>query len=233
MVQTTEALDHEWNTDYAHTEPGSLALERWADEHPELEGMCDLECVLTARRDPARSDGIMTALGCLASIDPLAARTLFQAMLPGLVDLALRRFSDHPDAVEEIMPIAWTRVSTYPASRPGSVPGNILLDVTKRYLQSRDAIAPDFELLTVDPGSEMTAPSAEEVVMNSSMLLDIERAARRGVITERAFDVIVRTRVHEVGLDEIAAEMGTTARYEQCVRRRAELKLRDRLPAVA
>jgi hypothetical protein len=37
------------------------------------------------------------------------------------------------DAVDDVLAIAWERIRTYPSCRPGSVSGNVLLDVRKRY----------------------------------------------------------------------------------------------------
>ncbi len=233
MVKTTEALDQEWDREYAHAPAGRDALERWSEQEPALEGMVDLECVLNARRQAGRSHEILRALGRLASSDPIAARTLFQAMLPGLVEMALRRFSDHPGALEEIMAVAWERIASYPADRPGTVAGNVLLDVSKRYLQSRAIAAPRGEVLSDRVGSELHSASAEETVMESSILLDLERASRRGLITNRALDIIVQTRLCDVSLEEAGAAHGTSGDYATCVRWRAEKRLRDRLSPAA
>lgn len=229
MVHTTAALDREWERDYAHSSLGQEALARWAATEPELDGLFDLDCVLLARRQEGRSDAILSALGRLASSDPVAARTLYQAMLPGLVKMALRRFGDHRGAVEEITAIAWVRIASYPPDRPGPVAGNVMLDVSKRYLQARAIAAPKEEVLSDRVALDGNASSAEDAVMESSIVLDLERAFRRGVITDRALDIIVQTRLHDVSLDEVGAAHGTTGDYAQCVRWRAEKVLRRRL----
>lgn len=229
MVHTTAALDQEWERDYAHSPLGRQALARWAETEPELDGLFDLDCVMIARRQHGRSDAILGALGRLASSDPVAARTLYQAMLPGLVKMALRRFGDHRGAVEEITAIAWVRIASYPPDRPGSVAGNVLLDVAKRYLQARAVVAPREEVLSDRVAIDAHTASAEDAVMESAIVLDLERAFRRGVITDRALDIIVQTRLHDVSLDDAGAAHGTTGDYAQCVRWRAEKRLRHRL----
>jgi hypothetical protein len=65
--------------------------------------------------------------------DDLAARTLLQALLPGLVRLAGMVGYDDPAAIEEMVSLAWERIGTYPAGRRGSVAANVLFDVRKRY----------------------------------------------------------------------------------------------------
>ena len=63
------------------------ALRRWQRVHPPLRGAVDL-VLLERRRNPDLAPGILAALAALAPGSGLAARTLLQARLPGLVRLA-------------------------------------------------------------------------------------------------------------------------------------------------
>ena len=96
--------------------------------------MADLDELLEMRRNPTVAPRILSALARLARGDDVAARTLLQALVPGLVTLAASVGGDDPTALDEIVSLAWERIRTYPVSRPGSVAGNVLLDVRRGYL---------------------------------------------------------------------------------------------------
>jgi hypothetical protein len=78
---------------------------------------------------------VRRALAALAPSDQLAARTLLQALLGGLCNLA-RCVGRDANAVDDVVSLAYERIRTYPAHRPGSVSGNVLLDVRKRYCRA-------------------------------------------------------------------------------------------------
>jgi hypothetical protein len=85
MQRTTEALDHEWRTAHEHSTGGAAALARWRKREPALYGLADLGEVLACRQDSERGAAVLAALARLAPTEDLAARTLLQALLPGLV----------------------------------------------------------------------------------------------------------------------------------------------------
>lgn len=234
MMRTTRALDHEWETDYAQSCAGRRAIRSWSLTEPALRGLGDLAEVLEARRIRERSGQILSALARLAPSERLAARTLLQALLPGLVDLALRQFHDDPDAFEELTALAWERICTYPPNRRGGVAGNVLLDVRKRYLAARSpngwAEVPVAEVL---PDQKATAPSAEHEVLVAMALEQFFASVDSGLITERAFDMIVRTRIGDESIEELAADHAVTNDNVLCVRWRAEQRLRRELDPAA
>jgi hypothetical protein len=115
-------------------------LEQWSIAHPALRGMADLDALLERRRDDQAAPAILRALAVLAPGDALAARTVLQALLPGLVRLAGMVGYDEPAAIE--VSLAWERIRTYPARRRGSVAANVLFDVRKRYRAHRLIEAP-------------------------------------------------------------------------------------------
>ena len=121
MTKTTAALDQEWARTYGCSRSGREALRRWALAHPAIAGFRDLDDVLEGRRDPDAAQAILLALARLAPDDEIAARTLLQALLPGLVRMALTGFRDDPDAFEDMTALAWERIRTYPQQRLGSV----------------------------------------------------------------------------------------------------------------
>ena len=228
MQRTTEALDREWQADHENSTAGAAALARWQEREPALHGLSDLGEVLACRRDSERGPVVLAALARLAPSENLAARTMLQALLPGLVHMALRRFADDPDAVEEITAIAWDRIRTYPPERPGAVAANVIVDVRKRYRAQRAAIVEQLPASSSD-----AAPSAEEVALGRLTVEELAGAVRAGVINSNALAIILRTRLGDVPLRQVAAERNEDEHTLTCVRWRAERRLRQRLAPVA
>lgn len=233
MAKTTRALDREWRDDYATSEHGVAALERWQQTEPALDGLRSLDEILEARKDPEHAYEILAALARYSPHDEIAARTLLQALLPGLVALAFRTFKRERRAFEDIVALAWLRIRCYPTTRNGSVAGNVILDVRKDYVAERMAEAPDEEVLSPKPFDGVSAPAAEEEALAAVIMDELHGALARGVVTERALDVLVRTRTGAATLEEVAVDHGTTPRYAQCIRWRAERRLREHLADAA
>ena len=64
------------------------------------------------RTRPGWGDQALRVLAAEAPSDEIAARTLLQALLGGLVRLATQVAHDDPDAVGEVVSMAWNRVRT-------------------------------------------------------------------------------------------------------------------------
>ncbi|WCO66318.1 hypothetical protein PO878_17600 [Iamia majanohamensis] len=225
MARVAQDLDREWD----RIATGPLARRtviRWANTHEALAGLVDLDDVLAARRDAGRADPVLRALVTMAADDDLAARTLLQALLPGLVHLARTTGNDDHNAVEELISIAWERIRTYPVDRDGRVAGNVLLDVKKRYRAHRRIEAPgEWAEMVTDPPSSGWTP--EDEVISHSVFEQLRDAELEGHVMPRAASMIVRTRVHGETLVELAREQGTTAAAIGQRRWRAERRLRD------
>jgi hypothetical protein len=160
MASTLEELDREWS-ELATSPCARRALIRWANDHPALAGLRDLDEVLAARRDNSRAPALLAALAALAPTDELAARTLLQALVPGLARLSSLTGNDDPAAIDEMVSLAWERIRTYPTTRRGSVAGNVLLDVRKRYRRHRLVEVPASLELTGDPEDDGCTPEDE------------------------------------------------------------------------
>ncbi len=130
MAQILQSLNKEWST-IADSPAARRALMRWWAVHPVLLPAADLDDVIDLGYRPDIGPEVRRALATLAPTDHLAARTLLQELLGGLVNLAHRVGRD-ADAVDDVVRLAWERIRTYPIHRPGSVSGNVLLDVRKR-----------------------------------------------------------------------------------------------------
>jgi DNA-directed RNA polymerase specialized sigma24 family protein len=103
-----------------------------------------------------------------------------------------------------MMSLAWERIRTYPSSRPGSVAGNVLLDVRKDYRRHREVEAPRSTLELVATPTR-SAPSAEEEVIDRMAFVDL-LAAHRQAVGDRGHRAIVRTSVDGLSLAEVAVE---------------------------
>ena len=97
----------------------------------------------------------------------------------------------------------------------------MLYDVRKRYRRERRTTRPRESV----PAKEATMPSAEEVVLDRTLLGDVADAHRRGVISDVALELILRTRVGDEFLYEVAAEKATTVWRLNQQRYRAERRL--------
>ena len=225
-----DLLDAEW-AQLAQTPQARRRLRRWAAGEPALSGPKDLAELLVRRAsDRDRAPAILRALARLAPFDDLAARTLLQAVMPGLARLVASTGNDDPMAREELVAIAWERIRTYPVRRHGSVAANVLRDTKKRYRAHRHIEAPS-EPPAWPAGATPVyeAASAEDEAMSLVMLHELQRAERRGVVSRSALGLVLRTRVADTGLDVIAAEEGVSRQTLKVRRRRAEERLR-RLP---
>lgn len=224
--RTLAELDREWAQ--IESAPASVrALARWQVVEPALAGCTTLGDVLVERTDPEAAPAILAALARLAADDQLAARTLFQALVPGMICLAGGPLAGDPGALDEIIPLAWERIRTYPTSRPGSVAANVLWDVRKGYREHRRIEA----ALDERPAAlaQTTAPSAEDVALRRAWVGALADAHRSGAIGDIGVDLILRTRVEGHSLAEVAAHLHASVEWANCVRWRAECRLRPAL----
>jgi hypothetical protein len=86
MSHTLMSLDAEWRQLADPAAPSGA--EAVVDRSPRTARAADLDGLLEQRRDDHAAPAILRALAVLAPGDDLAARTLLQALLPGLVRLA-------------------------------------------------------------------------------------------------------------------------------------------------
>jgi hypothetical protein len=228
MSHTLRSLDAEWRW-LTRTSRARPALRQWSIAHPALRGLADLDELLERRRDDQAASAILRALAVLAPADDLAARTLLQALLPGLVRLAGMVGYDDPAAIEEMVSLAWERIRTYPARRRGSVAANVLFDVRKRYRAHRLIDAPRSpETGEVEAAATSRSPEDEAL---ARVLFDQLMAAQRDerVLRDGAFGLVLRTRLAGEPLTEVAEREKLPSSVLAQRRWRAECRLR-RLP---
>jgi hypothetical protein len=203
-------------------------LRQWGEQQPALAGYYDLDQLLDGRYSaPGAAQAILLGLARLAPYDELAARTLLQALIPGLVRLAQTKDADDPMARDELVAIAWVRIRTYPPTRLGSVAANVLRDTQKEYRAHYKIEVPrSLELWTQDIPKH---PSAEYEAQSLLILRDLVEAKDQGMVSSRGLGVVLRNRVMDIPLSELAAEEGVDFNVVANRRWKAERRLR-RLP---
>jgi len=225
MAWIVQSLNEEWAT-VASSPAARRALMRWTSRNPALATAQSVDDFVDTRTLPGWGDQALRVLAAEAPDDEIAARTLLQALLGGLVRLATQVAHDDPDAVGEVVSMAWNRIRTYPSQRCGPVAGNVLLDVRKELLRTRvDGLAiPNDEAVSrcsVDP-----AQTPEEVVVEKAVIEELFAARDRGLVSGAALATIFRTRVGGESLVEVAADMDMSADAMWRRRTRAERRLR-------
>lgn len=225
MAWIVQSLNEEWAT-VASSPAARRALMRWTSRNPALATAHSIDDFVDTRTRPRWGDQALRVLAAEAPDDEIAARTLLQALLGGLVRLATQVAHDDPDAVGEVVSMAWNRIRTYPSQRGGPVAGNVLLDVRKELLRTRvDGLAiPNDEAVSrcsVDP-----AQTPEEVVVEKAVIEELFAARDRGLVSGAALATIFRTRVGGESLVEVAADMDMSADAMWRRRTRAERRLR-------
>jgi len=224
MEPILQALDAEWSR-LATSPLARRSLIRWGRAHPAMAGLSDLDGVLRRRRDPCLARDLLGVLARLAPRDELAARTLLQALMPGLKRVVREVGNDDLDAADDIVALAWERIRTYPETRTGSVAANVVLDVRKRYLKARHLDRPSSISMRREPVAD--ANPLEDQVLATLQLEEILEAKRSGLVSPACFEAMVRTRLGGESLAELAVEAGIGIQVV-CQRRwRAERRLRQ------
>lgn len=221
MAQILQSLNTEWST-IADSPSARRALMRWSASHPVLMPAANLDDVLALGYEPTEGPEVRRALAGLAPTEFLAARTLLQAMLGGLCNLAQRVARD-PDAVDDFVALAWERIRTYPSHRPGSVSGNILLDVRKRYVRQHDrgGRAP------LPTCCAQVEPSPEDQVLRKAFFEDLAAVSAKRGVPVPVLDTVLRSRIGGESMADLAAEQSVSRKVLWHRRWRAEAKLRE------
>jgi hypothetical protein len=224
LSSVLETLDREWAT-LAPSRTARRCLRRWAHDHPVFDGLDDLDALLERRRAPGASGPILSALAALAPADEVAARTLLQALIPGLVYVYQAVGAGDPTVLNDVLANAWMTIRTYPAHREGSVAANVLWDARKRYRRDHRK----YEALRDVPPVAWRrehAPSAEEVALdNLGLGLLIDRL-RRANVDDEMLRTLLRHWLGEEPMTALSAEIGVPRHTLNMRRYRTELRLR-------
>lgn len=231
------ALEREWQI----LAVGELADEyrRWAGTEPALAAFDGpvrlIEFLRDKRGSHALKDRALSALLVWARTDPLAARLILQAMLPGLKSLSAR-LGRSVVGFEELWQILfaclWERIVTYPVERrPSRVAANLLHDTLKRTLAElrREAKAlgqlPEFALDELDDLLGTPADSSGEVDGHVDADAVLRRAVAAGAVTPAEAELILETEIDGVPMAAVAERLGVSYNAVKIRRQRAEQRL--------
>lgn len=221
MAQILQSLNQEWSA-IADSPAARRALIRWSTAHPVFLPAADLDQVIALGYQLEAGPEVRRALATLAPTDRLAARTLLQELLGGLVNLAQRVGRD-ADAVDDFVRLAWERIRTYPAHRPGSVSGNVLLDVRKRYRFEHERA--ERSRVAVHPA--ILERSAEDHVVGHAFFEELCAASEQSGVSSEVLGTIIRSRVGGESMADLAAEQQVSLKVLWHRRWRAEARLRE------
>jgi DNA-directed RNA polymerase specialized sigma24 family protein len=225
------ALDAEWRR-VGTGRAAAARLEEWARREPVLGGFVlpsELVARCHSRDDQCFANAVLRALLRLGASDGLAARTVLQAVLPGLVGVARRARAASPCSRacrdQEVVATAWEQITALSASPP-AWPAMAIVGATWSRLRTqlgrerrwRDGTEPmgDRE----EPPAVLAGPSSGEVLLGV-----LAESVRRGAINRDASQVIARTRVLGSSPEDVARASGRTVAAVYKLRQRAELSL--------
>jgi PAS domain-containing protein len=220
-----ERLEAEWPGLAAG--PLAAQLRIWAQSDPALAGFATPQQVLRhllsrSGAHPCKDD-VLAALVREARVDPLAARLVLQALLPGLKAVAGRLLfeADERDAVwSALLAHCWERIRRYPLERrPTRIAANTLLDTLQKTTRELKRQRRHRDHLNDAPEGIADAPADRDVERV------LGRAVEAAAISADEAELILRTRVDGVDLRVLAAEDGVAYNTLVVRRLRAERRL--------
>jgi DNA-directed RNA polymerase specialized sigma24 family protein len=228
-LELFKALDLDWRI-LAASRSAQQGVRAWRSDRA-LRGVRGLDDVLarTARgAGRGSADAVLAALMRRAGDDELAARTVLQALVPGLVGVATRLGGrDDPDVASEVVTEAWARIRGYPIERrPRAVAANVVLDVlmgTRRRRHRSDLVAV----------SGLPLDDFEQPPSDSSARDRVDEAVEAGALREDDAAVVTDALGRRVPLGEAARRAGCSSRAMKTRRWRARRRLTAAMHASA
>jgi DNA-directed RNA polymerase specialized sigma24 family protein len=230
------ALEHEWRT----LVRGRLAVDyrRWAATEPVLAAFAGperlLEFLWNEEASPEAQDRALAALLRLARREPLAARFILQALLPGLKKRAGELLRPRPgreserSALErdELWQVLFVsvleRIQTFPLERrPRKIASNLLWDtVHVTYAELKKARGSLEEIPRDEP-----LEAAEPAEVPADIEAVLQKAVRAGAVSAAEAELIAETEIEGVTLEEVAKRLGITYNAVKVRRQKAERRL--------
>jgi hypothetical protein len=221
--------------DWSHAGRGcdaTAALARWTERHPVLDGFANPAAVVDRchSRD-GRASALVAAVLTEASGDPWAARTVLQAVLPGIAAVARRAsgyiggqrpvWQSGDELHQDVILIAFERIQAL-AGTASPYPCRAVVDGTWQRVRHhaasvRQALAKQVD---IDAGAAAVA-SADRSGLEELGLAVIE-AVNAGTLGALDAGLVYSCHVAGYGVAELAPTTGWTARSLWRRRRRAE-----------
>ena len=222
-----ERLEAEWGA----LSSGLLRarLRVWSDQEVALAGFATpqqlLRHLLSVGGSPRLKDETLAALVRLAQSDPLAARVVLQALLPGLKSLARRilfEAGERDEVWSALLAHCWERIRCYPLERrPARIAANILLDALKKTTYELKRARRDRDEVTSDASTTQLA----QLPVDRDVERLLQRAVAAAAISADEAELILRTRIDRADMHALAAEASLTYHALNTRRLRAEKRL--------
>jgi hypothetical protein len=217
-------LDRDWRRLARGVLPQRLRT--WARDEPALAAFAEpprLIAFLRSDAPAASKNELLRPLVRLARDEPLAARIVLEALAPGLTRLAERVIFDERDRDELwalILGHAWRQIRSYPLERrPSKIAANLILETRRAALAEFTRDRRRRELPPRPLGERVAAPASADV---DTLLAP---AVAAGAISADEAQLILRTRIDEVPLRQLAAEQNVAYHTLNVRRLRAEKRL--------
>ncbi len=230
------ALEAEWQRIGATPAAACAELRRWAVVEPVLGASASPADVLRQLAEPGRGELATGVLGALLHLadDPFAARSLLQAVLPGLKGVLVKGFNGQQlglgsqrDGDAELVAATWEAIRAHAGESP-RFPARYVIGVAVRSLRTRHQVearrqdhtvaldherhAPVVELDDARTGDEQLALRIVEAVRSGDLAIEHARLLyATGVVGLRAVDagrqVSLRPRAVYHALAKAGAEL--------------------------
>jgi DNA-directed RNA polymerase specialized sigma24 family protein len=224
-LDPVSSLDREWQRLASSVLPARLRI--WAERESALAPFADPTRLIRFLRDPAPSplkDELLRPLVRIAHDDPLAARVVLHALMPGLKRIAgrvLLDLSERDELWELLLAHAWERIRRYPlAQRPRRIAANVLLDTLRRTMRELERERRRRHRSVT--GAATRAPCSDQRAAVTRILLD---AISAGAISQLEARILFAIRIERCSLADAATEEGVPYNVLRVRLQRAERRL--------
>jgi DNA-directed RNA polymerase specialized sigma24 family protein len=199
----------------------------WRDAEPVLARFVDPAALIRFMRSPAdraEKDAVLCALLGWARNEPVGARVVLEAILPGLLNLGARLVRDAHDREElwsVIFSAVWEGIRRYPVERrKRRVAANLLFETMHRTVVE---LGRESAWRSMTSSFDSATPAPDEVDGDVDGLLD--GAMRAGALTAAEAEMILSSRIDGVALADLARSAGVSYNTMKLRRQRAERRL--------
>lgn len=224
-------LEDDWSR-VGRGSDATAALARWTEHHSVLDGFANPAAVVDhCHSRDGRASALMAAVIAEAGGDPWAARTVLQAVVPGLAAVARRAsryvggqrpvWQNGDELHQDVVLIAFERIQALAGTAP-SYPCRAVVDGTWQRIRhhaasSRQALATRVD---VDAGNAAVASADRSGLEELGLaVIDAVNAGTLGILDA---GLVYSCHVAGYGVAELAPATGRTARSLWRRRRRAE-----------
>lgn len=168
----------------------------------------------------ADADRVLATIVALAATNDDAARVVVQRVLPGIVNIALRRGRQHPGdrqaLFDELMGALWVLVRTFPLERrPTKIAVNLIRDA-----EYMTCVRP-FRLRSIDTvplGDQLERPGhvdgrlLQQFIDPTDEVVDVLAIGRAAGLADSDLRLLTELHVRGRRVEDLAVELGVTSR---------------------